>query len=442
MALESNLNRKVFTASASQSAFAFGDVLYFDQEHLKVYQNGELLTLGVDYTVNPTTNTPNGTPGGTVTLTEAADEDDQIIILREVPLIQEIDYEEFGKFPANTHEQGLDYLTMITQQHAEKFGRQFTIPVTEAGTEDLVTLPALAERKGKYLGFDETTGYPVMLGAPTTTSLTTAFTESLLDDSSGGNFIGTLVDDLEVMTAPDADDVMIVREIGSHGRGTQITLPNFFKVINALTADATPDLAADYLVTYDASASAAKKILLNTLAPIASQAEVNAMVSTTKLITPSHNRIVQGSVVAASSSAVFLGSSLPAGIKRITVQFNGISLSGTDHLLIQLGDAGGIETTGYVTSSMNQAGTVVNSTAGFIIYCGTAAGIVSGAITLTLLSTAAFFWVASGNVKISTSAMSYAAGEKSLSAELTQLQLTVSGADTFDAGAVSVIYER
>jgi hypothetical protein len=56
---------------------------------------------------------------------------------------------------------------------------------------------------------------------------------------------------------------------------------------NALTADASPDRAADYVATYDASASAHKKVLLNALAPaatdslaglleIADQAEVEA----------------------------------------------------------------------------------------------------------------------------------------------------------------------
>jgi hypothetical protein len=148
------------------------------------------------------------------------------------------------------------------------------------------------------------------------------------------------------------------------------------------------------------------------------------------------------SVVATTSGGnVTLATGIPAGVKRITINFNGVSLSGTDNLLLQIGDAGGVETTGYVSSSCNQAGTVVNSTAGYIIEVASAAGIVSGAVTLTLMSPAAFLWVASGAVKISTAASSYMAGEKSLTAELTQLIIIVSGVDTFDAGAISVMYE-
>src|SRR5678815_1138772 len=37
------------------------------------------------------------------------------------------------------------------------------------------------------------------------------------------------------------------------------------KVLNDLTADATPDSALDYTLTYDASAAAAKKVLLHKL---------------------------------------------------------------------------------------------------------------------------------------------------------------------------------
>lgn len=38
-----------------------------------------------------------------------------------------------------------------------------------------------------------------------------------------------------------------------------------YAIINALTADATPDLAADYVTTLDASATTGKKVLLNKL---------------------------------------------------------------------------------------------------------------------------------------------------------------------------------
>lgn len=45
----------------------------------------------------------------------------------------------------------------------------------------------------------------------------------------------------------------------------KITTANILNVINNLTADSAPDRAADYVATYDASASGPKKVLLNNL---------------------------------------------------------------------------------------------------------------------------------------------------------------------------------
>jgi hypothetical protein len=63
-------------------------------------------------------------------------------------------------------------------------------------------------------------------------------------------------------TAPATDDEVIISDT-SAGANRKMTLANFLKIINALTVDSTPDGAADYIMSYDASASAAKKILLN-----------------------------------------------------------------------------------------------------------------------------------------------------------------------------------
>jgi hypothetical protein len=42
---------------------------------------------------------------------------------------------------------------------------------------------------------------------------------------------------------------------------------------------------------------------------------------------------------------------MPSRGRRITIIFNEESLSGTDYLAVQIGDSGGIETTGYVGTS-------------------------------------------------------------------------------------------
>ena len=131
---------------------------------------------------------------------------------------------------------------------------------------------------------------------------------------------------------------------------------------------------------------------------------------------------------------------IPAGVERITIMFNGVSLSGTSALLVQIGDSGGIENTGYNSSACNQAGTVTSSTAGFVLVGNSAALTVSGILTLALLSSNT--WIESHSTKLSTTASGYGGGDKQLSDVLTQLRITtVNGTDTFDAGSINILYE-
>lgn len=69
---------------------------------------------------------------------------------------------------------------------------------------------------------------------------------------------------LTQLTAPATDDKLPIRD-ESAVAGTYITLSDLFKVINQFTADTAPDAAADYVVTWDNSASGPKKVLLSKL---------------------------------------------------------------------------------------------------------------------------------------------------------------------------------
>lgn len=178
---------------------------------------------------------------------------------------------------------------------------------------------------------------------------------------------------------------------------------------------------------------------------IATQAEVNAATSTTTAITPNHNTLILGTAQATTSGTSFNFASIPAGTRRITVHFFGVSLSGTDDILVQLGDSGGIETGSYISTSAALAGAgtgVSSSTSGFIIRLAVSNAILSGIMTLELSTAASFLWVSSHAGKTSTTVTVCGGGEKALSAELTQLTITRSGTDTFDAGSVNVVYER
>ena len=130
---------------------------------------------------------------------------------------------------------------------------------------------------------------------------------------------------------------------------------------------------------------------------------------------------------------------IPANVSEITVMFDGVSLSGTDTILVQIGDSGGVETTGYVSGSQD-AGGMASSTSGFAVRATTAADVLTGSMILTSMSTAGTRWVQQhGMYRNGVSAVS-GGGSKTLSAMINRVRITRTGTDTFDAGAITIRY--
>lgn len=173
---------------------------------------------------------------------------------------------------------------------------------------------------------------------------------------------------------------------------------------------------------------------------LATTAEVQTGTDTTRAVTPATLRagsLVQGTVQNSTSGTSIDFTGIPSWVKRITVMFNGVSTNGTSSLQVQLGDSGGIETTGYVSSSQ---GTVF-STTGLIFTPGAVAvNNYSGAMTLTLMT--GNTWTATSLLTRDDAATFYGAGVKALSATLDRLRITTFlGVDTFDAGQINILYE-
>lgn len=155
--------------------------------------------------------------------------------------------------------------------------------------------------------------------------------------------------------------------------------------------------------------------------------------------------MVQGTAQASTSGTSIDFTSLPTGIKSIVVSFVGVSTNGTDNILIQLGDSGGVETSGYLGSASRAttAVTAENPTTGFAaVIVNAAASVWHGAITLSLVNAATFTWTAAGMTGNSTAGQTcFVAMSKSLSAVLDRVRITtVSGVDTFDAGSINIQY--
>jgi hypothetical protein len=173
----------------------------------------------------------------------------------------------------------------------------------------------------------------------------------------------------------------------------------------------------------------------------------NASLTTPTLTSPTFAGTPSGSVITsmtaqASTSGTSIDfTSIPSWVKRITVMFSGVSLSGTDFLLVQIGDSGGVENTGYIsTSIVTGAGTAASSsTSGFVIYQDAAGEIYSGIATIVNLT--ANSWVLSHAGKNNTVKGSFGGGDKTLSATLDRVRITSTGTNTFDAGSINILYE-
>jgi hypothetical protein len=152
---------------------------------------------------------------------------------------------------------------------------------------------------------------------------------------------------------------------------------------------------------------------------------------------------VAGTAVASTSGTNIDFTGIPSWVKRITVMFSGVSTSGTSEKLIQLGDSGGIENTGYLGTGGSYTGTsgVTAYTAGFGIRSALAAEVINGVVEICLLTGTT--WAAFGNLSSSDSARIFnVAGSKALSATLDRIRITtVNGTDTFDAGTINILYE-
>ena len=157
-------------------------------------------------------------------------------------------------------------------------------------------------------------------------------------------------------------------------------------------------------------------------------------------------RIMSGVAVASTSGTSIDFTSIPSWVKRITVMFDGVSTNGSSMLQIQLGDSGGVETTGYLSAGTNLdqgiSPNVQNSTTGLSCeYGGGASVVLHGFAQIVLLNNST--WVFSASFGRSDSRASlFGGGSKSLTGTLDRVRITtVNGTDTFDAGSINILYE-
>jgi hypothetical protein len=140
------------------------------------------------------------------------------------------------------------------------------------------------------------------------------------------------------------------------------------------------------------------------------------------------------------SSVTYTG--IPSWVKRIIILFNGVSLTGTDQVGIQIG-SGSTLTSGYLGTGQNlstapASGSLAASTAWFI-NSSLAANVLYGSAILYSLGNNA--WIISGSFNQSSTFSSFLNGSATLSGTLDRVVIAASGSNTFDAGYLNILYE-
>lgn len=147
------------------------------------------------------------------------------------------------------------------------------------------------------------------------------------------------------------------------------------------------------------------------------------------------------------TSITFTG--IPSDTQIIIVRGVGVSQNGTAAGIIRIGPSGGVETTNYsnVSGSGTNAGSwVVGSNAAGVAFTayqlGNADNLVNFTVVLTLEDAVNNTWVTMGTHGNTgtTPTAGQVGGSKSIAGAINQLQVLASTTNSFDAGAISIMY--
>ena len=173
MTVSTTTNRASYSGNGTNDTFAYAFKIFADADLTVIIRATDgtetTKTLTTHYTVTGAGTDSGGnvvfTSGNIPTATET------VVILRQLDLTQGTDYVANDPFPAESHEDALDRLTMITQQLDEAVGRSLKVSQTNVIATSEFTVGA-SDRANKILSFDTSGDLTVTEGKVDTVTAT------------------------------------------------------------------------------------------------------------------------------------------------------------------------------------------------------------------------------------------------------------------------------
>lgn len=237
----------------TQTVFTYPFPIFKDDD-LEVYVDGSVSTLTTDYSVNGA----GVSSGGEVTFVSAPADQSAVTLVRRLTVQRTSDFQASGEFRAKVINDELDFQTASLQQIEDDLSRAIRLKRDDAAAT--LELPLAVDRANKVIGFDADGN--AQLSNLTLTEIETGATGPTGPagltgpQGSDGMFSGS-----EATVTPALDDVLALKDASDSDAAKFASVENTLGAIDLLTDDGSNvDVSADWLMYYDASASAVRKL--------------------------------------------------------------------------------------------------------------------------------------------------------------------------------------
>ena len=197
-------------------------------------------------------------------------------------------------------------------------------------------------------------------------------------------------------------------------------------------------------VTLNASTSTGYIQTADTSGDLALQSNGTTQFNVTS--TGAYGQLKFSTAVASTSGTSVDFTNIPSWARRITVMFQGVSLTTTASIILIRIGSGSFESTGYVggyglSNSTGTSNAGANTTGVYLSALNAAADTINGAVVITNVS--GNIWVVQGNVfRDGAVDAAYSIGSaKTTSGVLDRVQVVLDSTGAFDAGTINILYE-